>query len=327
MRTEGKQIAILTGPTAVGKSSLAMELVRKYPEIELIYGDSLTVYAEMDIGTAKPTLEDRLQVPHHLLDIRTPPEFFTAGDFLRQVERVVESIDARRKRVLIVGGSSFYLQSLLCGLWKTPGTDFILRDSLKGKSNDELFRMLSIKDEKAACRMGVSDRYRLIRALEVIQLTSKTPSELQEEIDLNQQRSSSAARYTVYWIDRSKLDFENRIHMRTQQMLQQGLVQEVCALRLKYGTHCRPFRSVGYAQVSDYLDAILPLGRKIKPGLEGLKDEINLATLQLVKKQRTAFRHFMGRMAKKFFSAQCFELERDHLLLEKAFHKVYSENP
>jgi len=281
-----KKIAILTGPTASGKSALALQFASEAAElsIEIINADSMLVYREMNIGTAKPTPQELALIPHHLIDIRNPDAPFTAGDFFRAVNESIADIQSRGKKPLIVGGTGFYLKALLYGMWDAPPSDPVLRETLNPISDSELYQRVSEKDPATAQRIGPQDRYRLIRAIEMMTHTQKTVSELEST-----SRKDPDPRFELLIIDRSNDDLFSRISARTQQMLKDGFINEVRDLKTRY-PGARSLAAVGYAQVCDHLAHRLPKGRKIKTGIEGLREEIELATRQLVKRQRTWFR-------------------------------------
>ncbi len=303
---------ILTGPTATGKTTLALELVQLNPQIEIVNADSLLVYKSMDIGTAKPSQQELKKVPHHLINIRYPNENFTAGDFVRGVEESIQDIESRGKQALIVGGTGFYLKALLYGLWEGSKSDPKLRAQLEERSSRDLYEELLQADQETALRIGVNDRYRLLRSVEIIKLTNKTPSQLQKETEAK--GSTIQPRYRLWVIDRPEEETLRRIETRAQAMLEGGFVDEVKAVRAQY-PGARALMAVGYAQVCNYLDGVQPEGRKLKPGLEGLYDEIVLATRQLLKKQRTWFRGQKG--------GTWYILDQDREKLTQAFREIY----
>jgi tRNA dimethylallyltransferase len=314
MVSETRVIGILTGPTATGKSTLALELAQRFGRIEIINADSLLVYRQMNIGTAKPSPEELKQVPHHLIDIRNPDEPFTAGEFFRAAEKAIEEIHQRGNRPLIVGGTGFYLKSLLFGLWEAPPADPSLRESLNQKTNPELLDQLTQIDPDSALRIGGNDRYRLIRALELHILTGKTPTELQSQVP-----QKADPRFRLWVIDRENSELHTRIHLRTQEMLKQGLINEFEGLQRLY-PKSRALSAIGYAQVSQHLQGITPPGRKIRSGMDGLADEVELATRQLVKSQRTWFRSQSAQVSQ----SEWFSLDQDRARLEEAFKSVYT---
>ncbi len=298
-----KQIPILCGPTASGKSALALEYAERHPGTEIINCDSLIVYRHFDIGTAKPSRAELATVPHHLVDIRDPEVRFDAADFVREVARARAEISARGGQPLLVGGTGFYLKALLFGLWDAPETSAAFRASVESIPNGELFSELKKADPASAARIGPNDRYRLIRSLEIFKLSGKTPTELQA-------RTSTAANpdFRLVWIDRADDELFARVTDRTEAMLSAGWIDETRDLRGRF-PDAPALRSVGYAQILDYLDGIAPAGRKLAPGIAGLKDEINLATRQLIKSQRTLIRGLAKKLRPESFRS--FLLDRD----------------
>jgi len=307
------RIAILTGPTASGKTAVAIELAERHGKIELINADSLQVYRGMDIGTAKPTPTEQHRARHHLIDICDPDQTFTAGEFCRAAEKAIADIESRGHRPLIVGGTGFYLKALLYGMWEAPAADQVVRERLSALSDPELHQKLLEIDPTAARKIGPSDRYRLVRALELFELSGKPPTQLQAEA-----ARAPDARFELWILDRATEELEDRIRQRSTQMIEQGLIEETQRVREKY-PDSRALRSVGYAQVCDYLDGRVPAGRKLKPGIAGLVDEITLATRQLVKSQRTWFRN----AAFQTPSTRTFFLESDRASLDQAFQNLY----
>lgn len=216
--------AILTGPTASGKSDLAHTFAREHGGIDIINGDSVCVYKGMDIGSAKPTRDEQAEVHYHLLDVHSPSEPFTAGDFVRGVNSAIADIHGRGKRALIVGGTGFYLKALTHGLWgegaeMTPHPE--VRHQIESHSNSALYAELYERDPDSAARIGPNDRYRLIRAMEIMTLTGKTPSELQAA------RPRPRQDLALFLIDRPAPEIQTRIRSRIQKMLAQGIIDEV----------------------------------------------------------------------------------------------------
>ncbi|MGE0614613.1 MAG: tRNA (adenosine(37)-N6)-dimethylallyltransferase MiaA [Bacteriovoracia bacterium] len=303
-------IVILTGPTAAGKSQLAADLAAEHGQIEIVNADSILVYRGFNIGSAKPDATERRGVPHHLIDVRDPSEAFTAGDFVRDCERLLSEIATRGKRVLIVGGTGFYLKALLFGLWEVAKADPELRKRVEARTTRELYDQLYAVDQEAALRISLGDRYRLVRAVEIWESTGKTPSSLEAEAE----RRGPDPRYQIWLVDRPAAELKNRIRTRTRQMLQNGFIEEVRSLSQNF-PGARSLGAVGYAQVLEHLAGRTPAGRKVQPGLPGLEDEIVLATQQLIKRQRTWFRSQT--------QARRYELPADEARLREDFWKVY----
>ncbi|MCM0605440.1 MAG: tRNA (adenosine(37)-N6)-dimethylallyltransferase MiaA [Xanthomonadaceae bacterium] len=282
--TRLKKTIILTGPTASGKSSLALGIAESRGDIELINADSIQVYKKFDIGSAKPSQEELSRVPHHLIDILEPTVRFTAGDFVKLVKEKITEIRARNKIPLIVGGTGFYLKALLYGMWDAPPTQPEIRTKLEKEETEALYEKLKSADPDLLDKVSKNDRYRIIRALEIIESSGTLPSQLEKKT--NQEADPA---FTLLIIDREQSELVKRIDKRTTEMLEAGLVNEVKSLLQDY-PDAPALKSVGYQQVVDYLGGILPSGRKVSSGEKGLSDEISLATRQLVKRQRTWFR-------------------------------------
>ncbi|MBI2711362.1 MAG: tRNA (adenosine(37)-N6)-dimethylallyltransferase MiaA [Bdellovibrio sp.] len=316
MKSENKRIGILTGPTATGKSQIALEFAEKLGNVEIINADSLLVYRLMNIGTAKPSTEELRRVPHHLVDILNPNEPFTAGEFSRAARSAIEKIESKGKRALIVGGTGFYLKALLFGIWDAPATQPEIRKRLEGVSNPDLYSQVHQIDPRAAEKIGRADRYRLIRTIEIFETSGKTPTELEE-----QSPTEPDPAFELWILDRPTEELHRRIHQRTQQMLSQGLVQEYEEI-VRLFPECRALKAIGYAQVSAYLKNERPAGRKPPIGMAGLQSEIELATRQLVKAQRTWFNGF----CKKGVHSKRFVLDQDKSLLDLELERMYGES-
>lgn len=310
-------VTILTGTTASGKTSIALEFARAHREIEIINADSLLIYRGFTIGTAKPSREEMAEIPHHLIDIREPTDIFTAGDFVRECEAALNDIHARGKRAMIVGGTGFYLKALLFGLWDAPKSPPALRASLEAMIDPDLYRSLFEKDPVAAEKITRGDRYRLIRALETIETTGKTPTELEREASVRE----SITGLSLLITDREGEELKKRITHRTDLMLNAGFLDEVRTLQSQY-EGVRSLDSVGYAEAVRFLAGRTPEGRKIPEGIAGLRSEIILATTQLAKRQRTWFKGQFGRVPRLMF----FTLEADREKLWAELEQTYRSN-
>ncbi|MBL7715393.1 MAG: tRNA (adenosine(37)-N6)-dimethylallyltransferase MiaA [Bdellovibrionales bacterium] len=313
------KIPIITGTTASGKTALALELAAQMKSVgarvEIINADSLLVYRGLDIGTAKPSSDELKRLKHHLIDTHFPNETYTAGDFARDVNQILESDDGQTC-FLIVGGTGFYLKALLFGIWDGPKADPEVRARLEKETNESLHQKLTLKDPISAAKIAQADRYRLVRALEIIEISGKLPSELEA-----QSNKSPDPRFDLIILDRPNPELFERIEKRTKQMLEQGLVDETKRALDRYGD-CAPLGSVGYAQVVDHIRGIAPQGRKSTT----LSEEISLATRQLVKRQRTWFKG-------QFPFAQPYVLDQDrekvwnHVLAASSSFQTEPEKP
>ncbi|MFN7684759.1 MAG: tRNA (adenosine(37)-N6)-dimethylallyltransferase MiaA, partial [Oligoflexia bacterium] len=223
-----KRTPILAGPTAAGKTQFALEVASEL-NLEIINADSLNVYRGFNIGTAKPSTSERASVPHHLIDIRDPLEKFTAADFVREVHALCSS-----RRALIVGGTHFYLKALCLGLWDAPPTQPEYRNSLMSVETSELFEKLLKRDPDQALKVGRKDRYRIIRALEILEFSDKIPSLLESQAKSKALEQGPDPRFALFWIDRDNTELNERIALRTRQMIEQGLIDETRELLARF---------------------------------------------------------------------------------------------
>jgi tRNA dimethylallyltransferase len=307
---------ILTGPTASGKTSLAIEaavaLRAREVGLEIINADSVCFYQEFNIGSAKPSKEEMELVPHHLINVAHPLENYHAGQFLRDCTKKLEEIHARGNRAIIVGGSGFYLKALRLGLWEAPATDENFRATLESIDTSILFEKLFSLDPVHAQKIGSNDRYRIIRALEIIEVGGgKTPTELEAAMS-----HEPDPRFELWVIDRDKIELETRIRDRIGAMLKAGWIEETKELQRKF-PDSKTLNAVGYRQVIDHLEGKTPEGRIKKPGEIGLIDEISLSHRQLAKTQRTWFKNLKPN--------ESFMLEDDRANLKEKLMNFYQK--
>jgi len=251
------KLIIVQGPTASGKSELAVRLAERFSG-EIVNADSMQVYRFMDIGTAKPSAEQLQRVPHHLLDIVDPDQTFSAADFCREAEKVVVDISRRGKNIIVCGGTGLYIRALTKGLMDSPAGDAVLRKELKDLSSREglgaLHRRLAEVDSVSAERIHPNDQLRIIRALEVYQMTGRPISALRGEHRFGTLRYDyrkiglSSDRETLY------RNIDNRVDL----MIRQGFLEEVKALlSAGYPSSLKPMRSLGYRHLCDYLEGVV----------------------------------------------------------------------
>jgi tRNA dimethylallyltransferase len=279
---EQPQIVIITGPTATGKTALAIELATQY-EAEIVSADSRQVYRYLDIGTAKPTPAQRAAVPHHLLDVVNPDKQFDGAQFRTLALAAIESILQRGKRVLVVGGTGLYLRMLTRGLFAGPPADPVLRTRLLEQEQSEgkgfLHQCLRDVDPDTANRLHPNEIVRLIRALEVFLLTGKPMSHWQREHGFRERRFATLTLGLV--CERETL--HQRIAERCQQMLKDGLVDEVRRVwNMGYGPQLPVMKTIGYAQVGAFLQE--------QCSSEEALAQMTTETKQLAKRQLTWFR-------------------------------------
>ena len=273
----------LMGPTASGKTALAVSLVERFP-LEIISVDSALVYRGMDIGTAKPDAATLARAPHHLLDIRDPTETYSAAAFCDDARRLMADIAARGMVPLLVGGTMLYFRALLQGLDDLPRADAALRKELEAEAAARgwpaLHAELAVVDPATAARLAPNDSQRSGRALEVFRLSGTPMSALLDRVQ-------SELPYRVLQLalipsDRAVL--HQRIAARFAAMLAEGLIDEVDTLRRRYALNADlpSMRAVGYRQAWAYLDGEIDL--------KGLREQGIAATRQLAKRQLTWLR-------------------------------------
>ena len=239
-------LIVLCGPTASGKTALALALAQQFSG-EIVSCDSVAVYRGMEIGTAKPTLDERALVPHHLIDILTPDQPCTAGDYARLAREAIAGVAQRGRLAIVAGGTGLYLRALLDGLFAAPQRHEPLREKLRARAQKgptHLHRILTRLDPAAAALIHANDTPKVIRAIEVT-LAARQP--------ISQQWEQGRAALTGYRVLRLGLNpprpaLYERINSRAYEMFARGLVEETTQLVETYGFDCRPLTSLGYAQ-------------------------------------------------------------------------------
>jgi tRNA dimethylallyltransferase len=247
------RVLVITGPTASGKSALALALAEALNG-EIICADSLTVYRGFEIGSAKPTSAQRQRIPHHLLDIREPAEPFNAADFRLEATHVISDLIRRGKRPILAGGTGLYLRALLQGLNKAPGEDGIFREQLRMRAEREgagqLLAELAQVDPDTAQRLHPNNLIRIIRALEVYHCTGLPLSQFHTEHAFSNNRYDALQ----FCLDLPRPELYLRINTRVDTMIADGLVAEVeQLLRDGVPADCKPLKAIGYKEVVAYL--------------------------------------------------------------------------
>ena len=278
-------LVCLMGPTASGKTDLAVSLVESLP-MDIISVDSVMVYRGMDIGSAKPDAETLARAPHRLIDICDPAEAYSAARFRDDALAEVAEIVAQGRIPLLVGGTMLYFRALLQGLSTLPSADSEIRARLEAEAEAEgwasLHRRLAEVDPEAAARIHPNDPQRIQRALEVYELTGTPLTELQVAQQAEQPFAYPVIKLAIAPADRSVL--HERIAQRFEMMVQAGLIEEVEALRQRGDLHLDmpALRAVGYRQVWEYLSGNLNYEEMMERGI--------IATRQLAKRQFTWLR-------------------------------------
>jgi len=277
---------LILGVTASGKGQLSFDLA-EHLNAEIISIDSMKVYRRMDIGTAKPPKEARQRVKYHLIDVVEPSDPFSVGAFIDAASDAMEQIHSRNRKIVAVGGTALYIKSLLYGLFDGAGTDEKIRTELRTRAEAEglaeLNRELTKIDSAAAERINPNDARRIVRALEVYQLTGKPISSFQKQWEQRQMKHD----WTIIGLRREKADASSRINKRVKKMIDAGLVNEVKSLldeEKPLGKQARC--AISYAEIIEHLSG--------QTSLEDAIESIKINSRRLAKGQRTWFKTFQN---------------------------------
>jgi tRNA dimethylallyltransferase len=290
------KVVIISGPTASGKTDLSVELAQKFGG-EIVNFDSLLLYKEVNIGTAKPTLEERKSVPHHMVDVRSISEPMNAADYAREALPLVEKLLAEKKIVYLVGGSGFYLQALVKGMYDSPTTPQEI-----SKRSDDLYetegiipflKILSENDPESFKRYHENDHYRVRRAVEHWWANGTKLSDERNKKDSENKNLplTGAHNWELFHVhlDLPKDEHLEIIAKRTKKMLRDGLIEEVQdLLKSNFTGEEKPLQSIGYKEVLDYL-------KGVHKDLKDCEKRIIISTRQLAKSQRTWFKKDLTR--------------------------------
>ncbi len=307
------RFVVIAGPTASGKSSLALELAEELGG-EIVNADSRQIYRGMDIGTAKPSVAERARVPHHLYDLADPDETFDAARYRDVVRTAVHEITARGRLPVVVGGTGLYLRALTRGLFEGPRANSDLRRALgelETRRPGTLDRWCRRLDPTLAARLHRNDRIRQIRALEVVLSTGRRMSAFHERHGFDDRLGESL----FFVLDVEGHELSRRISARSRAMFQQGLTEEVRSLQARgFGPELRVMQSIGYRQAAKLLAGELTLDAAV--------EDLDRATRRFAKRQRTWFRSEPA--------AQWIDPARDHDRLRaevRAFHGSLRTRP
>jgi len=257
-------IVIIAGPTAAGKSAIALDLARKLGG-EIVSADSVQIYRHMDVGSAKPSGEERARVPHHMIDIRDPDEDFSAGDYVREARLCISGIRQRGAVPLVVGGTGLYIRSLIGGIAELKSADSSVRQRLRAEEDCDgpgtLFRRLVRVDPETAKRTDPRNVSRIIRALEVIETTGKSLSQIQAEHSFKDR----PYRHLFVCIAPDRALLYERIDNRVDTMIKDGLLEEVKQLLWRgYDPGLKALQSLGYRHMGMFLKGETDLAEAVR---------------------------------------------------------------
>lgn len=260
-------IIILTGPTGSGKTEISYKIAKKLP-IEIINVDSMSLYKELNIGVAKPSIEEFKKFPHHLFNIISITEELNAFKFMNLAHKTIKEIKDRGNIPLLVGGCGFYIDCILFGMYDT---------NVEIKNVDPDYNYLKSIDP--GCDIHPNDTYRIKRAVSIYQKTNRKPSEIKKEFEQNKK---SLFNYKMFMIKIDRQELYNQINKRVDKMIEIGLVDETKELIQKFSTKLKIFKSIGYKEIIEYLEN--------KTTLEQAIEDIKKRTRHLAKRQFTWFR-------------------------------------
>lgn len=270
-------ITVITGPTASGKTSLAIELAKKI-DAEIISADSRIIYKDLDIVSAKPKKEEKEGIIHHLIDIKTVDDgVYSAGDFVKDAKKAIEKIKSEGKNIIIQGGTWFYIKSLLDEKSLIEfGQDKNLREKLNKLSNDELYEILKSKDEKRAELVHKNNRDKIIRSIELIELTG---------MKLSEYKRKENEQFDAVWFmkDITREELYEKINLRTDLMIKEGLYFEWEQNIKKYKNHEILYNTIGYREFFDLKEGVYN-------SFDEAIDKIKQHTRNFAKRQLTWFR-------------------------------------
>ena len=279
-------IISIIGPTSIGKSNLAIELYKKYP-VEIISVDSVMIFRDMNIGTAKPDNEVLKSIKHHLIDIKNPDDNYNVGDFYKDVYKIIDSIHSNERIPLLVGGTLMYFNQLYNGLNQLPETSMIDRKFINNVSDiygwEKLHACLKNIDYKTYQKINKADKQRIQRALEVYLITGKPISSFFTK-STHLSKDFNLITLKMMCNDRSKL--HKNIKERTKMMFQNGFIDEVMSIRKKYPitSDSQSMKSIGYKQVMSFINNEIDENE--------LFEQTIFATRQLAKRQITWIKKF-----------------------------------
>lgn len=299
------QTLVLAGPSGTGKSNLAIQFAESWQQknpgrpVEILCADSITVYRGCDIGSAKPSAADRARVPHHLLDLRDPDQEFTAADFVRDADPILQRLHAAQGLAILVGGTGFYLRALLQGMAEQDEAASAKSENVKEKllmradseGMSALYQEMLERDPDLTGKIHQNDHYRIVRALQAMELTNERWSVLNKNAKEREPRYKDVR---FFCLELPKPILQERLLARTHAMLEAGFVGEVKTLLARYPANAKALQSVGYRECLEFLGLIPPITPPSPQTERELCERITQSTLRLAKRQLTWFRGERG---------------------------------
>ena len=278
------KVIVICGPTASGKTSLSIELAKQING-EIVSCDSMQIYKDMTIGTAKPTKEEMDGIKHYLLDFVSPDQRYSVAEYKKDAENAIEKIISEGKVPIVVGGTGLYLEALIYNIeYQNIEEDMEYRNKLyeieREQGLSKLYEMASKIDSKAMEKISPNDKKRICRVLEIYHLTGKTKTELEEESRKNEPKYN----YKLFGITMDREKLYERINLRVDIMINQGLLDEVKNLLEKYNNFPTAMQGLGYKEVVEYLNGLITKDEMI--------DKIKMETRRYAKRQLTWFRKY-----------------------------------
>lgn len=282
MECKKPKVIVICGPTGAGKTALSIELAKRING-EIVSSDSMQIYKDMDIGTAKPTKEETKDIKHYLIDFVSPDQRYSVAEFKKDAENAIEEILAKGKTPIIVGGTGLYVDSLIYGIqYQDIELDENYRNELeeiaKKQGLEKLYEQAQKIDPEAMKKISPNDKKRIIRVLEIYKATGKNKTEQEIESRKNEVKYD----YKVFAINMDREKLYDRINKRVDIMLEQGLIQEVQSLVKKYNEFPTAMQGLGYKEVVQYL--------KNEISYDEMVDKIKMETRRYAKRQITWFK-------------------------------------
>lgn len=252
---KNNNLLILLGPTGIGKTDIAIKLAQKIPDIEIISADSMQIYKYMDIGTAKPNKSILKTIKHHMINIVDPAENFDVIQYSKLATKTILNIFKRGKIPILIGGSGLYITSIIEPIFPGPGKDNVYREMLEEESRiygkQYLYNKLAKIDPVSASKIKPNDLRRIVRALEVYKSTGKTISYLQKKAS----NKNAKFKYHIIGLQRNRENLYQKINLRVDKMIKDGLIDEVKNLRARgYNENLNSMQGLGYKQINKYLN-------------------------------------------------------------------------